>query len=270
MIAASEYQVAIPSYRRASTIAQKTLPMLRSGGVDMGRVTVFVCDDEREEYEPIAAEFAVRLARAEPTLKAARNIIARHYPPDYPVVEVDDDIKRLMRRVDEKTVETVADLDAVFRRGFEVADKAGARLWGLYPVPNPYFMRDEVTTDLRYIGGGLFGVRFAGDDADLVELDDKEDFERTCRAYLRDGSVVRFGDVTWDTVGYGGDGGMQSYRTPETIAEGARRMVELFPDLCTLNLTKRSGHAEVRLRDRRPEARMRAARARATAAARKK
>ena len=97
-------------------------------------------------------------------------------------------------------------------------------------------------------------MRFTGkDDPDFVVLDDKEDFERSCRFYLHDGKVVRFENVSWMTSGYGGEGGMQSYRTEVTISEGAREMVRLFPDLATLNLSKKSGHAEVRLRDNRSD-----------------
>lgn len=253
MIPPTDYSVAVPSYRRSETLATKTLPMLRDGGVPLDRVTVFVCDDERALYERATAPFpGVLLARAEPTLRAARNIIARHYPVGHPVVQVDDDLKGLIHMVDEKAVEPVKDLHALFIRGFEEADRAGARLWGLYPVKNPYFMKRGVTTALKYIGGGLFGARFTGkDDPDFVVLDDKEDFERSCRFYLHDGAVVRFGDISWNTTGYGGDGGMQEYRTPETISHGANEMVRLFPQLASLNLSKKSGHAEVRLKDNR-------------------
>lgn len=252
MIPSTEYSVAIPSYRRADTLVEKTLPMLVEGGVDPGRITVFVCDDERDLYKEKLSRFGVHLASAKPTLRAARNIIARYYPVDHPVVEVDDDLKGLIRRVDDKTVEPVKDLHALFLRGFDESDREGARLWGLYPVKNPYFMKDQVTTELKYIGGGLFGLRFTGkDDPDFVVLDDKEDFERSCRFYLHDGKVVRFGNISWLTTGYGGAGGMQTYRTDETISTGAKEMVRLFPDLASLNLSKKSGHAEVRLRDNR-------------------
>lgn len=250
MIPSKDYSVAIPSYRRASTLAEKTLPMLLNGGVDPGRITVFVCDDERDAYAEKLSRFPVSFADAKPTLRAARNIIARYYPAGHPVVEVDDDLKGLIRRLDDKTVEPVINLHPLFVRAFDEADREGARLWGLYPVKNPYFMKDRITTDLKYIGGGLFGLRFTGkDDPDFVVLDDKEDFERSCRFYLHDGKVVRFGNVSWLTTGYGGAGGMQTYRTDDTISAGAREMVRLFPDLATLNLSKKSGHAEVRLRD---------------------
>jgi hypothetical protein len=35
--------------------------------------------------------------------------------------------------------------------------------------------------------------------------------------------VVRFGNVSWLTTGYGGAGGMQTYRTDETISKEPAR-----------------------------------------------
>lgn len=249
-----DYVVAIPSYRRAETLATKTLPMLRDGGVDLRRVTVFVVDDERDEYLSALSAFrGIAFAPSSPTVRAARNAVATWYSPDVPVVSVDDDIAGLDQMVDSKTLVPVDDVDALIREAWSIADAAGARLWGLYPVRNPYFMRHRVTTDLRYIGGALFGVRHTGlPEVDLVECDDKDDYERSCRYYLHDGTVVRIGYVAWRTSWRAGGGGMQTYRSLETIREGAERMLALFPDLCSSTYTRKSGTVEVRLRDRRP------------------
>ncbi len=46
---------------------------------------------------------------------------------------------------------------------------------------------------------------------------------------------------------------MQETRTMRRIEVSARAMVTAFPDLVTINLTKKSGMPEVRLRDKRPE-----------------
>ena len=46
---------------------------------------------------------------------------------------------------------------------------------------------------------------------------------------------------------------MQETRTMERIRTSAEAMVGAFPDLVTINLTKKSGMPEVRLRDKRDE-----------------
>jgi hypothetical protein len=109
-------------------------------------------------------------------------------------------------------------------------------------------MRNDVRVGLYYIGGGLFGHTVRGDDAELVTLDDKEDYERTLRFFIRDGAVVRLDWATWNTTGYGGEGGMQSTRTEERIRASAEWLAARYPELASLNLTKKSGKAEVRLR----------------------
>ena len=243
--------IAIPSYRRAETLAAKTMPMLTDSGIDLDLVTIFVCDDERDVY---AATFPdVRLERAEPTMRAVRNIIARHYPVDEWVVSIDDDITAIVEATDPKTLVPVDRLDLLLDNHCDEATVWGARLWGLYAATNPMFMygRPEIDMGLWYIGGGLFGCRHDGTDADLVFLHEKDDYERSCRRYLADGLVCRFSHHSWRTTGYQGAGGMQEYRTPELILAGAEGIVELFPDIATLNLTKKSGKPEIRLRDRR-------------------
>ena len=46
---------------------------------------------------------------------------------------------------------------------------------------------------------------------------------------------------------------MQEERTMRRIEGSAKAMVAAFPDLVKINLTKKSGMPEVRLRDQRPE-----------------
>jgi hypothetical protein len=46
---------------------------------------------------------------------------------------------------------------------------------------------------------------------------------------------------------------MQEERTKNRVDKSATAMVEAYPGLTTLNLTKKSGFAEVRLRDKREE-----------------
>lgn len=259
-------EVAIPSYARAETLATKTLPMLADGGVDAERITVFVADAAqadgyRDLVDPtLYGEIVVvgYEATSQPdaldagpyNLGVARNFIARHYDRGTPVFQIDDDLRGFVERVDEKTARPIAAAD-VIDRGFRAADRLGFSLWGVYAVRNPYFMKPRVRTDLCYVCGGAFGFRATSADHALVRLDDKEDFERSIRWYLAEGGVCRLDDVAMMTEGYAGAGGMQETRSSENIDASARWLVAEFPDLASLNTTKKSGKTEVRLRDRR-------------------
>jgi hypothetical protein len=99
---------------------------------------------------------------------------------------------------------------------------------------------------------GCFNPGTKGPKGVKLELEmDKEDYERSIRFYLRDGAVVRLRNVAPKTAYYTEKGGNQEFRTMKTVAEGAKKLVKMFPELCSLNLTKKSGYPEIRLRDKR-------------------
>lgn len=257
------YEVAVPSHARAGTLAAKTLPMLAAGGVPRDRVTVFVPVAQVDEYrgvldsgtygqieglDYVPGPTPERIEDGPANLGIARNEIARRYPAGTDLLQIDDDMRGLIRRTGEQTVADVADVDALITAGFDLARRYDCWLWGVYPAPNPYFMKDRVRVDHLYIGGGMFGVRVRHDPCELVVLDDKEDFERSIRFYERDGAVLRIEWVSWRTEGYAGAGGLQTVRTDPNIERSARWLAARYPGLCRLNMAKKSGKAEVRLR----------------------
>lgn len=245
-------RIAIPSYRRAHTLKSKTLAWLDSLGIEPQRIDVFVAShEEAEEYMRVlnAGSYG-RIIVGEKGMGAIRRFIAQFYAPGTKILNVDDDIKRVVVRLDEKRLVDLHNLDDEVQSAFDLCDQTGLRLWGVYPVKNPYFMKAATTFDLRYINGTLWGS-YAGDASLQVTLDDKEDFERTIRSYLAHGGVVRLNYLACDTNFYGEPGGMQEDRSPDTIAAGARDLVKLYPSLCSLNVSKKSEHVEVRLKDRR-------------------
>lgn len=245
--------VLVPSYRRPGCLVRKTLPLLLARGVDPADITVVVADtDEDATYRAAirAAGLDARTVVAVPGMAAVRNWIADTYRG--PVVQIDDDVSDVMQWVDPKTTVPVPSLPALFGEGFAHADAAGAELWGIYPVPNPYFMRPRVMTDLRYIEGGFWGTTLTGAPHQRVTLDDKEDYERSIRYYLACGAVVRIDYFTFRANYYTEPGGMQEERTAERVDASARELVARYPDLASLNTSKKSrAFTEVRLRDRR-------------------
>ncbi len=249
----TDYQIAIPSYRRSKTLSAKTLPLLVAGGVDPQRINVFVANnEERAEYAATLAAGTYRqLVVGEPGMGKIRNVSARHYEPGTKLLQLDDDLVRFIARRTAQKATAITDLDALFRTAFDLADRVGLSLWGFYPVPNPYFMRDRVRTDLTYIIGAVFGYTVRGDETELVFCDDKEDYERSVRFYMRDGGVLRIESVSFETQYYTEPGGMQTYRTAETIEAGARYMASTYPDFATYRVSKSRGTAELRLRDKR-------------------
>jgi hypothetical protein len=144
-------------------------------------------------------------------------------------------------------------LDKFIREAFAESKKTGFRLWGIYPVPNGFFMRaGEPTTDLKYIIGAFWGITNPGPIL-TVTIDDKEDYLRSLIMYVLDGGVLRFRTVAPKTAYYKEAGGMQEERTKNRVTKSAEALHSAFPDLTKLNATKKSGYLELRLRDGRDE-----------------
>lgn len=250
----TDYEVAIPSYQRRVTLASRTLPLLRRGGVDPARITVFVASaQERQAYaQALPVGLYGQIVVGVPGMGAIRNFINTHYPDGTRLLQIDDDLQAIQYVGADGELADVADLDALFGRGFDELDRMGATLFGFYPVANAFFMRGErVTTDLRYVVGAAFGVLNAHADHCQVTVDDKEDFERTLKHYLFAGKVVRFNDVCLKTKFYKEPGGMQVTRTVDRVLASAHLIAQRYPELATINDSKKSGYVELRLRDRR-------------------
>lgn len=250
------YEVAVPSYQRSKKCGESTLAFLKECSIPAERITVFVADQNaREEYaSELPADSYGRIVVGKVGMGAIRNFIQGHYPDGTKILHVDDDIEGLYTNVTPKQLVRFTDLDSFVTNAFDMCEQRKVRLWGIYPVLNPMFMKQRVTFDLRYVIGCFWGSINSHDGVLNVSLDDKEDVERTLKCYSADGGVARFEFIAPKTNYYTEDGGMQVTRTEARITASAKALVAAYPQLCSLNLTKKSGHAEVRLRDKRPKA----------------
>lgn len=254
-----QVSIAIPSYRRAATLAEKTLPELHRLGVEASAIYVFLSDPtELSEYldaialARIPGGWTVNFVPGALGVGPNRNLIHHYWPEGTSVLSIDDDVASILVKRNDQLLEPISPIE--FNEMLMIAFRAaGGGLWGVHPVPNPYFQRFKISHDLRYIAAGLYGFTTRDDPALDVDLEDKEDFLRSIKWYLADGRVTRLNWIGLKTAGYHGAGGMQVTRTRERVEESARAIVARYPELASMNLTKKSGWAEVRLRDRRPQ-----------------
>jgi len=228
------FEIAIPSYHRPRRIAETTLPMLRKGGIDMSRVTVFLTDEgEVSAYADSLASFGVKWVSGHGVGTAeAHNHIARHYPVGTNLVQVDDDVSRIVRRVDEKNLADVADLTKLFEKAFEIA--AGT-LWCVYPAANPFYMENRIRrSGLWYAEGCLFGYEVRREEHELCHVDHGDDYERSIRFFLARGAITRFDNYSFISKFWKEPGGLQDVRTPENVMAGLTYITDRWPDLARL------------------------------------
>lgn len=253
---AMPWVIAIPSYKRAETLRDKTLAALKTYKIPKDRIHIFVANKEEEATYKATLDPSTygHMHVAVPGMAAVRNYITRYFPIGKPIFNLDDDIRGFLEysptaRRHEKPL---SNLTSVIEKGFAAARKTGFRLFGFYPVPNGFFMKSTCSTDLKYVIGSAWGIINPGPIL-TVTIDDKEDYLRTVMMYLLDGGVLRFNNVSMQSAYYKETGGMQETRTMKRIETSAKAMVAAFPDLVKINLTKKSGMPEVRLRDARAE-----------------
>ena len=163
--------------------------------------------------------------------------------------------RRSKRKKDNKLLKSES-LDKFIKEAFKLSKKTGFRNWGPYPIDNPFFMKptqpdkSHVSTDLKFVMGGFNGV-VNNKAAEVRTISDKEDYERTIKYYLADGGVIRFNNISCSTRCYKGMGGIQFNGKKKTSKINAEILIKKYPDLVTLNESRKSGFVEVRLRDKR-------------------
>jgi hypothetical protein len=248
----SDWVVAIPSYKRTGRLVDSTLSTLSRGGVTPAKITIFVAnEEERGMYETaVPKELYGGMVVGEVGMNKVRNCIVKHYAHGQPLVQFDDDVRDVMALDPTgKKLEPITELVPFFDLAFAKSRHCGARLWGLYPVCNAFYMKPGVTTDLRQITGVVWG---GINDHRLPEMHcwSKSDIERTLQYYAVDGTVLRFNNVAAKQRPWKEPGGCQAHgiRSAATSKEAAEYLCQKYRGLC--HMAKESqGQAQVKLKD---------------------
>lgn len=246
-------QIAVPSYNRAQIVKDKTLATLLRYNVEPENVTVFVADDDQyKQYkESLEGTPFTNIVVGVPRLPKQRNFIRKYYDEGTEVVQCDDDIDDIIRRVDEKNIEPIKDIyDDVFDVGFKACDDNACNLWGTYAVNNPFFMKEGIGVGLYFCIGVLWGHVIRHDEDLMLTVTEKEDYQRTLQYYVKDGAVARLNNIHAKSVYLKTPGGIKT-RTLETNMIAAQTLVDTYPELCTMYIRESTGRAELRLRDSR-------------------
>jgi cellulose synthase/poly-beta-1,6-N-acetylglucosamine synthase-like glycosyltransferase len=250
-----DWAIVIPSYNRVDTLKEKTLSVLQSYKIPKSKIYVFVADKEQEAlYKEGVGDLVGHIEVGVKGLAEVRNHIFKFFPKGKKLVFMDDDIRGLIEfdASQKRKERPLRSLEKVIDRGFEECEKAGARLWGVYPSPNGFFMKDTVTTDLRFIIGSFWGCMNPGSSSDMqLKLgSEKEDYQRTLQFWEADGVVVRLNFVSPKTAYYKEPGGMQEggvNTRVEKQRKTVKSMLKRWPQYIKMNPRRKSGYPEILL-----------------------
>ena len=236
-------EIAIPSYNRPKIIGQKTLKLLLDFGVCSNQIRIFLRDKEQQKlYEQeIGTSWNFHIT-GQSGIDATRNYLRYYYHHTDldAVLFMDDDITKFMD-MDKPIDRPFMDLIQYF---FKETKDRGARLFAVYPSINTYYMKDKITTSLRYCVGGFQGLIIDKTKPIIFcDVGHFEDHQFSYEHFIEDGCVVRFDRWGIETKyferkgGICGDLGGMKNRQKE-MEENAHYMVARYGDMCKINIKK--------------------------------
>lgn len=201
------FVICIPTYKRYKKLGEKTLTTLAIGKIPRKYIYIFVADkDEYKEYKKIYPSYKIIVGRL--GLKNQRNFISEYFDNGQNILQMDDDIKGLYTKNKDGKPERIQDLKYLINKSFQYIRKNKSYLFGFYPVDNTYFLFDKTHFDLKLIVGSCFGIINRKGDYYKLTIDEKEDYERTLKHYLKDKCVTRFSNIGIMTDYFKNSGGM--------------------------------------------------------------
>jgi len=245
------YRIAIPSYNRPKVIRKRTLNyLLDICGIKPAIIDVFVADNEQYNEYKYLEELGINIVIGVRWLHKQRNYIQNYYNEGDFIMQFDDDIDALKIKRGKKT-EVLKNLEQVIVIGFNECLKNRTKLFGVSAVDNFFFMNGKISTNLKFCVGACFGIIIDHDNFLSLTLEEKEDYERTIKYYIKFGKVVRLNMVATQTTYYTGAGGMVDNRTEEEQNKAALYLCEKYPEFIKINPHRKSKYLELRLRDSR-------------------
>lgn len=260
----NDYFIAIPSYKRDTTLKKKTMKVLSHYRIPSQKVIIFVADKKEEQKYKNTLDPSQynKIVIGKPGIKHIRNFMANYFAENQKIVYMDDDISKVsicktkgdpLNKKDNK-LEPLPSLDKFIKEAFSKSEKTGFYNWGVYPTDNPFFMKptmkngSHISTDLKFLIGFLTGV-INNKKAEQRTISDKEDYERTIKYYLNDGGVLRYNNISCYTRCYKEPGGIQTDRKKENSRVNAGKLLKKYPKLVSINKSRKSGFVEIRLRN---------------------
>ena len=244
---ASSYVVAIPTYNRIDEVIKKTLNTLKEGCVNKNKIYLFVANKAQYElYEKsVPKNLYNKIIIGKKGITNQRNFISNYFNEGQYVISMDDDVERIEILKGERLT-PLKDLNVFFINAYKILKQRHLFIWGIYPVRHSLFMYNDVTFDLRFIIGVIFGfiTRHNNNLKMSTKSETKEDYEQTILYYLEDGGVVRFNNITVKNK-YKAEGGLGTDRYDRNKI-AAEYLIKKYPDIVSKK-ERKSGTPEVKL-----------------------
>lgn len=233
-------KIAIPTHRRAETINNLTLNVLKD--FDKEQIYIFV-SDERDMllYEHACPGYNLVLCNTDNATDKF-NYIQNYFDGNEFVFVIEDDIKKIQSLVTQ-------DVTKLFKFIEQYCYNKDIKAFGVYPSSNKFFMSKSIDVGLTYLVANLFGFRAKRDKRLLCTLRSKTDYERSVKYYNTLGKLARFNFISCLTNNYTNKGGMQEIEDRAAIEREASLMLcKMYPEIFEMNNKRKSKYAEIKMR----------------------
>lgn len=249
----TDYQVVVPSYRRAQRLAENTLTTLLNGNIPPELITIYTHDNDPQHaaYQDVATALGTNhIATPARGIIQQRRWISDNTPTGTHIVTLDDDVKSLKTLGRGGKLHPVTDLDKYFRDMFQETRNTGLKTWGLAPVGNPYFMREGTTDNLKFLIYTCIGyINEPDNPAQHNTVTTKDDYEHSIRRWWWDGGVLRDNGTWAEADVYKAAGGLMGtgQRTPQKAEDAIRELERQWPGIIRRNTRRKSDYPEITL-----------------------
>ena len=270
-----DYNIAIPTYNRPDTLLKSTLPMLEKYNIPKHIIHIFVHNNEQYDKYIDTRNLGYNVINTNTPLGKRYQLeyISNFFNENSKVVNFDDDVyelyecyldnNKLNNKLISKNIEITNEnlhkyrkygqllkpldnLLGLINEGFQLLDLHQFKLFGIYPIDNPFFMKyttdnynQFITTKLTYIVGCFYGY-YNDRNTNILNVENKEDYERSIKYFIEYGGNIRFDNITLKTNYYQGHGGLNNPDRWNDADLCAKKLIQLYPDYCKINyLSKR-------------------------------
>jgi hypothetical protein len=182
------------------------------------------------------------------SISVIRNFIVDYFPENQKIISMDDDVRAFQTLDKKNNLVEIVSLAALIQKGFALCAENNCSLWGVYPVANGFYMKNnkEYSTELKFIVGSFMAFT---NRKIKCRLNFKEDYELSIENFLRDHKVVRFNRVCIKFKMYskGGIGKSQQERLQDNV-RAAKWLIQKYPNFVKLN-ARREGEVLLNKRD---------------------
>tara|TARA_R110002072_G_scaffold4242_3_gene29952 strand:+ start:50 stop:1516 length:1467 start_codon:yes stop_codon:yes gene_type:complete len=220
----SSYKIAIPSAFRHNIIETKVLKLLKKHNIDSSNIYIFVSEDEISNYKTALPDY--QIIEGKKGIGNQRKAISDYFDKDQWIVSLDDDVEDIY-----ENGKSLLSLDAFINDTFNLLLANHLTLAGVYPVNNPFFCKQTITTDLRFCIG-QFKMFINKPLCEYRDFELLEDYENTIKHYNYSRGVLRYNYITLKANYNKGSGGLNGFRTPERKLKEVDSFSMLYKRYC--------------------------------------